>query len=235
MTRLDVPQKGRRSKPATRQANVPSRRRWQRLRWQWLAALGAAALALLGVGIYIAIGLTGSTTGSAQGTASPYNSGPITVHHHALRVTPEQAVASIHVSPRLAVALRKWDAGPGGTALTEVSGDLGDAMQASVVRFFSPMLRACSSLATAVTTARTGPPIPNAAMQASYTRALTKLAMGASDCRTGISLYPTDDQGLQARENPAMIHQAESELTAGTKDLYHATVDINAVRSHSHP
>lgn len=82
-----------------------------------------------------------------------------------------------------------------------------------------------------MTAAKVGPPIPNAVMQASYSRVLAKLATAAVDCRAGISQYPTEDEGLQTRENPAMIHQAESELAAGAKGLYQATVDINSVHS----
>jgi hypothetical protein len=230
MTRLDEPRKHSRSKPATRRASEPLGHRWRRPRWQWLAALAAVGLAGLGIVIYAATNRTGSTTGSNPSTASPYVSGPVTVHHHALRVTPEQAFASVRVPPRLAAALRKWDAGPGGTLLTNVSGDLGDAAQSFGVRQFGPMLRACSSLATAVTTATTGPPIPNAAMQASYSQALDTLAAAAADCRAGISQYPTEDEGLQTRENPTILHQAESELAVGATDLSRATVDINAVR-----
>jgi hypothetical protein len=233
MTKLDELKKRSQAKLATHRATTaPLWRRWQKPRWRWLAAPAVVGLVALGVGVYITTDRTASTAGSSLGTASPYNSGPITVHHHALRVTPEQAVASVQVGPRLTAALTKWDTGRGGTALAAVSGDLGDAMQAYGVRLFSPMLQACSSLATAVTAARVGPPIPDTALQVSYAQALAKLATAAADCRAGISQSPTEDQGLQTRENPATIRQAESELAAGTEGLYQATVDINAVRSH---
>ena len=232
MTSPDEPPQRSRPKVAMHRAAVPSWRRWQRL-----AVLAAVGLAVLGVVAYIASNRTGSTAGSSQDAASSADPvalaspGAITVHHHALRVTPEEVVASLHVPSQLADALKKWDADPGGTALAEVSGDLGNAMQASGVRLFGPMLQACSSLATAVTAAKADPPIPNAVMQASYSRALAELATAAVDCRAGISQYPTQDEGLQTRENPTTIHQAESELAVGAKDLYQTTVEINAVHS----
>lgn len=103
-----------RPKAAMHRAAAP----WWR-RWQWLAALVAAGLAVLGVAAYIASDRTGSTAESSQGAASSVSSiasgGPdaITVHHHALRVTPEESVASLKVPSQLADALKKWDAGPG--------------------------------------------------------------------------------------------------------------------------
>lgn len=112
-----------------------------------------------------------------------------------------------------------------------MSGDLGDAIQASGVRQFGPMKQACASLAAAVATAQTARPIPNANIQRSYDQALAQLARAAAKCGAGISLYPTEDQGLQARENPSILHRAESELTAGAEDLDQATADITAVRN----
>lgn len=232
MTRLDKLPERSRSKVARHSAAAPL---WRR--WQWLAALAAVGLAVLGVIAYVAGDRNGSTAANSEGAASSVGSvasaspgaAAITVHHHALRITPEKVVASLHVPSQLADALKKWDAGRGGTALAGVSGDLGDAMQASGVRLFGPMLQACSSLAAAVTAAKVGPPIPNAVMQASYSRALAKLATAAVDCQAGISRYQTQDEGLQTRENPAIIHQAESELAAGARDLYQATVDIDAI------
>jgi hypothetical protein len=212
---------------------------WKTLRrgHQLLIAGVAAALVVLG-GILIAINGGGSAAGPISGgssrslgTADPGIKNFTPAHRSSSSITPESAAAALQVPRALATVLAKWDAGPGGAALAHVSGDVGDAMQASGVRQFGPMKQACASLATAVTRAQTARPIPNANIQRSYGQALAQLARAAAKCGAGISLYPTEDQGLQARENPSILHRAESELTAGAENLHQATADITAARS----
>jgi hypothetical protein len=250
MTRTAEPKERTRPRVSAHRAPAPLWRRWQQgLRWpgwhgwpSWdrrkklgaLAAAGLAAVALVVVLVvaFIAPQRTGSAAGGALG-ASSGNSEPITVHHRALRVTPEEAVASIKVPPHLAAALKRWDAGPGGAALAEVSKDLGSATQDAGVRLYNPMKQACVSLAGAITAAKAAPPIPGAAMQKSYGLALTKLSVGAADCRAGISVYPYGDEDVKTYENPARLHRSLSELAAGARDLYLATVDLEAVQEHS--
>jgi hypothetical protein len=213
--------------------------RWKALRrnYQLLVVSAAATLVVLG-GVLIAINSGGSAPGPISGgssrslgNADPAIKSFTPAHRSSSSNTPESAVAALKVPHALATVLAKWDAGPGGAVLAQVSADLGDALQASGVSQFGPMKQACASLATAVARAQTGRPIPNANIQRSYGQALTQLARAAAKCGAGISLYPTDDQGLQARENPTILHRAESELTAGAKDLDQATVDISAVRN----
>jgi hypothetical protein len=206
-----------------------------RRRWRWVAPLAAAGAAALAVVVYVATEGTGAETGGSPGTAASSGGaaspspGPVTVHHAALRKTPEEVVASLHLPPGLAAALTKWDAGRGGTELADVSSQVGAATQASGLRLYAPMRHACLSLSAAVSAARAGPPIPSPVRQAAYSRALAKLASAASVCQAGISLYPTEDQGLQAREDPAAVRQADGELATGARDLYQATVDISAL------
>lgn len=245
---------------AVHQAPAPSRNRWQRgadswqwltahlqpliRRWKslrrrqkWLAACAAAVLVVLST-VYAASSLGGSPASSVRdgtsrplGTADPAIKHFTPAHRSSSSDTPEAAVAAMRVPQALATALEKWDAGPGGPGLAQVSDDLGAATQASGVRLYGPMLQACSSLATAVTAAKSGPPIPGAGMRGLYSRALDKLATAAKECQAGLSQYPTEDEGLQTRANPTIVHQADLELAAGAKSLYQATVEINAVRS----
>ena len=214
-------------------------RRWKALRrgHQLLVVSAAATLVVLGA-VLIAINGGGSAAGPTSGgtsrplgTADPAIKNFTPAHRSSSSNTPEAAAAALRVPHALATVLAKWDAGPGGAALAQVSGDLGDAIQASGVRQFGPMKQACASLAAAVATAQTARPIPNANIQRSYDQALAQLARAAAKCGAGISLYPTEDQGLQARENPSILHRAESELTAGAEDLDQATADITAVRN----
>jgi hypothetical protein len=213
--------------------------RWKALRRgrQLLIAGAVAALVVFG-GVLIAINGNGSAAGPISGgTSRPLaNADPAVknftpAHRSSSSNTPEAAAAALQVPHALATVLAKWDAGPGGAALAQVSADLGGALQASGVKQFGPMKQACASLAAAVARAQTGRPIPNANIQKSYGQALTQLARAAAKCGAGISLYPTEDQGLQARENPTILHRAESELTAGAEDLDQATADISAVRN----
>lgn len=263
MTNLRKPHRGSPLR-ATHKASAPSRYRWPwRVdRWQWLAAhlqrpsrrwrslgrlqrrLVACAVAVLAIlaATYIAVASNsqhslapaGDGTSRAVSNADPAIKNFTPAHRSLSSHTSEAAVAAMRVPRALATTLVKWDAGPGGTALTQVSADLGAATQESGIRLFGPMLQACSSLAIAVTTAKSGPPIPDVGMQTLYGRALAKLAEAATECRAGLSQYPTEDEGLQTRANPTVVHQADLELAAGAKYLYQATVDINAAHSRAH-
>lgn len=254
MTSSDRPGQGGR-RQATHRAPGPSRRRRPSLaavtsgrrwwsaalavvgrRWRWLAPAAAIGLAALVVLVYAVGWRTGPAAGSSRGAAPAGGAavsgraspGGATVHR-ASRETPEQVVASVHLPSGLTAALRKWESGSGGKDLANVSSQLGAATQASGIRLFGPMRQDCSDLASAVTAATSGPPIPDSVMQGTYRRALAKLAAAAATCQAGISLYPTEDQGLQAREDPATIGQADAEFATGARELYQATVDIHAL------
>jgi hypothetical protein len=213
--------------------------RWKALRRGYqLVIVGAAATLVVLGGILIAVNGGGSAAGPISGgssrslgTADPAIKNFTPAHRSSSSNTPESAAAALQVPHALAKVLARWDAGPGGTALAQVSGDLGDAMQASGVKQYGSMKQACASLAAAVARAQTARPIPNANIQKSYGQVLAQLARAAAKCGAGISLYQTEDQGLQARENPSVLHRAESELAAGAEGLDQATADITAARS----
>ena len=61
-------------------------------------------------------------------------------------------------------------------------------MQSAGLKLYAPMRLACVQLASDISTAQAGPPIPDAAMQRLYTRALTGLSRAAADCRAAITM-----------------------------------------------
>jgi hypothetical protein len=126
----------------------------------------------------------------------------------------------------LRAQVKAWDAGSGGAALAAVSNQFGNAMQAGGVREYVEMKRACLKLAASVKTAQAEPPIPDAAMQELYAKALSMLVNGASDCVAAISEQPDGDEYNVTTENPTMLHTAMSALSGGSKDLYRATAEI---------
>ena len=231
MTSSRKPQERSRPRASAHRALAPP---WHR--WQWLAAVAAVALVVSVVGVYLASGHTGTAAGSPKAATSASSSTSSIHHaaiiHHAPIVSPELVFARIHVPLTLAAELAKWGAGPGGSALAEVSDDLGNATQDAGIQLYDPMKTACQSLAAAVTAAKAAPPIPDAIMQRSYDLALARLATAATDCRAGISVYPYGDEDVKTYENPTLLHQSVSGLVAGAKDLYRATVDINAIHHH---
>ena len=131
-------------------------------------------------------------------------------------------------------SVASWQSGPGGRDLTAVSSRLGQALQASGIRQYSPMKYACAQLASSVAAAKAGPQIPQAAMQNLYAQALTELAKGAADCQQAISIAPTGDETIQAHVNTARLHQATSEISAGATDIFRSTAEIQIASRQQH-
>jgi hypothetical protein len=123
-----------------------------------------------------------------------------------------------------------WDRGRGGAALAALSGQFGNVLQAAGVKEYALMRMACVQLAAEVATAQATPPIPDAAMQRLYAKALADFAKGAADCRAAVSQRPTGDETIQTRENAALLHRALSLVAAGSTDLYRATAEIEALK-----
>lgn len=218
---------------------------WFTRRWLSLGRLQQWLVACAVIGVVVLACTYATISGHSQSPAASGTNRPVANADPAIKNftparrssssdTPETAVAAMHVPRALATALKRWDNGPGGTALANVSGDLAAATQASGVKLFGPMLQACSSLTTAITAAKSTPPIPDASMQGLYSRALTKLTTAATECKSGLSQYPTEDQGLQTRANAPVVHRADLELAAAAKYLYQATVELNSARSRAH-
>jgi hypothetical protein len=201
--------------------------------WQWLAVFAVVTLAAVTVAFFsgngnstVAASQRASATASPSAGASAAAERRATAASRALAVTPEAALARMHVAPKLAAALKSWDAGHGGAALATASADLDSATQAAGLKLYAPMKLACSSLGTAVTDAQAEPPIPDAAKQKLYAGALGTLATAVADCRAGISAHPYGDEDIQTHENPTVLDRSLSDLAAGTKDLYLATVEL---------
>jgi hypothetical protein len=126
-----------------------------------------------------------------------------------------------------------WHAGHGGTDLATVSSQAGAVLQSGGIRQYAMMKNACGKLVGGVAAAQAGPPIPVAAMQALYAKALTELAKGAADCRAAISTTPDGDETVKTAVNSAMLHRSTSELAAGADNIFRATAEIEiASRQH---
>ena len=131
-------------------------------------------------------------------------------------------------------SVASWQSGPGGRDLTAVSSRLGQALQASGIRQYSPMKAACAQLASSVAAAKAGPQIPQAAMQNLYAQALTDLAKGAADCQQAISIAPTGDETIQAHVDTATLRKATSEISAGATDVFRSTAEIQIASRQQH-
>jgi hypothetical protein len=205
---------------------------WRRT-WLWAVLAGAAAITVAGV--YLPGKGSGFATGapakpSASFASSATSQPPAAVPTRSVPParTPEQLATSGHLSPKLKIALRRWNVGIGGRAFAAVSNDLGTALQAGGVKLYSTMRSACVSLASAVDTAKSGPPIPDRATQARYAAALAGLATAAADCHAAITERASGDETLRTEENPTRFRRAEIELGAGTRNLYVVTEEIAA-------
>jgi hypothetical protein len=122
----------------------------------------------------------------------------------------------------------RWRSGPGGAALTTVETQLGNAMQAAGLKMYVPMKMACGSLASGISAAQSGPPIPYEAMQRLYASALAGLSHTATDCRTAISVQVNgEDVGVHLDHR--LLDQSRAEFAATSGELYKATAEIQVL------
>jgi hypothetical protein len=215
-----------------------------RRRWLWIALSAAVGLAGLAAVNISGHGSFRSLAGAHPATAASVpsqGSGPSQGSRPNPDATKPIPVAipspdPVRTSPaprlprKLAASLARWDAGPGGAALTAVTNGLGDATQAEGLRLFGVMKDACSKLTTAVTSAKTGPPMPGAGLQGRYARALVTLAAAAADCQAAISAAPSGDEGVDIHRDPRLFHRSVAELASGGRQLYRATAKVAALR-----
>jgi hypothetical protein len=130
----------------------------------------------------------------------------------------------------LVASVTAWGAGSGGVALKTVSGQVGVVLQATGLRQYGAARSACIKLATGVAAAQTAPPIPEAAMQQLYQKALTDLGQGAARCRTAISQRPSGAVYFKKQHDVEVLRQSTSALSAGADELYRATGEIKALQ-----
>jgi len=197
------------------------------IKWTWLGIM-LSVIAL--VGITLAVGgrshqATSDGTSAATGGA-PTAPGSIKAKGN-VPSAAQVAKSGGALSPptNMQSSVIAWQAGPGGKHLAAVTRLFGDALQAGGVRQYVQMRSACVQLAHSVSTAEAGPPIPVAAMQMLYGKALAELAKGAADCQTAIAIEPGDET-LGTKMNATMRQQAESELAAGARDIFRSTAEI---------
>jgi hypothetical protein len=213
---------------------------------RWVLIAGAiAGVCTITAGIAIAVfSLSGgpahpSVVGGplALRTAIPAPSGHATTGGHAMTSqsvpTMPPGVASdgiaktaLRFPKRLTRQVARWEAGPGGKSLAGVTAQMGYALQAAGGGLYPLMKQACASLASDIQTAQAGPPIPDAAMQQVYGRALTTLSQAAANCRSAISLSPVNGESLETHVHEALLEQSRTEMAAGSKTLYKATAEV---------
>lgn len=130
--------------------------------------------------------------------------------------------------PQLQRAMKSWRSGPGGAALTTVETQMGNAMQDAALKMYVPMKLACGSLASGISAAQSGPPIPYEAMQRLYASALAGLSRAAADCRTAISVR-VDGEDVEVHLNRGTLGQSRRDFDATSGQLYKATAEIQAL------
>ena len=140
------------------------------------------------------------------------------------------AKTALEWPPRLKHQIEAWRAGPGGAALSAVTEQMGHAMQAAAVKLYPSMRLTCVKLASDIRTAQAAPPIPDAAMQQLYARALTGLSSAAADCRQAISAHASGDETLDIHLNKAQMSRARAGFTTASRRIYNATASIQALR-----
>lgn len=200
----------------------------------------SAALALVGVGVILAVLLpggksTGTTTGNAAGTGTGSSSQPGTTTSGVAaaaqpptRAAAEEANAGNAVKPTNSLRVAVWNGGRGGSAWRAVSAQLGTVLMTHAEKQVAQLRQACQVLQAKVTTAQAAPPIPDKAMEQLYKRALTQISTGAGNCRASITSDLHGDEDLVVHQNTALMNRAMSELSTGSNELYKATAYIKA-------
>ena len=118
-----------------------------------------------------------------------------------------------------------WDAGPGGKTLASVGEQMGTAMQSAGLKLYAAMKLACAQLASDVSTAQAGPPIPDHAMQRLYAKALAGLSRAAADCHAAISIH-ADGEDTAVHVKGPLLNRSRAEFAAASTKLYRATGEI---------
>ena len=139
------------------------------------------------------------------------------------------ARSALRWPPHLKNQILRWEAGSGGAALAAVEQQLGNAAQAAGIRLYAPARQACVGLASDISTAQAGPPIPYDPMQRLYAGALSGLSRAAADCRTAISVHADGDEGLSIHVDHALLGRLQAEFAIASKKLYRATATIQAL------
>jgi hypothetical protein len=213
---------------------------WARISgWRWLPLAGigvSLCVAATGV-VVVASGNIDQSNHVATASSSPAADQTTLPSAAAKRPTRATAVTSDGVAktaltfpPGLRHEIKHWRAGPGGTALAAVTEQLGSVTLSAGARLYATTERACASLASSIEPARAGPPIPDAAMQQLYVKALKELSRTAADCQRAISVAPEGEENIQVHVDKALLHQVLTAFAAESQKLYKATAEIQELR-----
>lgn len=211
----------------TPSASMARHRRPPSFRFAMLATcLGIAAVAV-SVAVLSCGGPASQNAGTRSGSAASPAARPSvitadgagTTRRHVTAGTPAKSVWHHLARER---RIRRWKAGPGGTALAAVQTQMGTAMQAAGMKLYANMRLACMSLASNVRTAQAGPPIPDSATQRLYTAALVRLSQVAAQCRAAISA-PGGHEGGTTHVRASLLKRVRAQFAAAAQKLNVAT------------
>jgi hypothetical protein len=210
----------------------PSRLRLAgRSRWLVIVPSLAALCGATAVLVYVLTSAGPPATPHSAGNASPNpdTTEAVPVFHVPAPVVPVTLPrdGAIPMSAGAAPQVKAWKAGNGGTALAAVSSEAGQVAQASGQKQYVEMKKACSELATSVSSAQDDQPIPDAAMQKQYEKALSELAQAAASCQAAITEQPEGEEFVATTQNLADLSTAAAALASGATDLYQATGQIS--------
>jgi hypothetical protein len=197
-------------------------------------------LVVAGVSVALFSSLGGSQAGRVAGAgnspavATPRAAQP-TAPAASSRAAPRPGVASDGLAKsvlrwprRLQRQIKRWEAGPGGKALAAVEDQMGTAMQYAGLKLYAGMRLACAQLASDVSTAQAGPPIPDNAMQRLYAKALAGLARATAGCHAAISIHASGEDVATHVRGP-LLNRLRVEFAAMSKQLYQATGEIGSL------
>ena len=105
---------------------------------------------------------------------------------------------------------------------------MGTAMQSAGIKSYVPMRQACVTLASDVSIAQTGPPVPDGVIQQHYLRALAGLSQAAAHCQAAITVR-AGDETTDTHVNPALLTRTRLEFAAMSEKLYRATAALGSL------
>ena len=184
-------------------------------RWILLAAAGVGLCAIM-TGALLAVfsspgGRAGNNSGLSNGSAAAaarpaQPTSPVRSSTTGPDITNAGiAKTALRYPPARKGQIVRWASGLGGTAWSAVTAQLGDVTQTGGAGLYSPLRVRCTNLVSSVRTAQSAPTIPDAVMQRSYARVLSRLAVTAANCRNAISVHPDGDEGQEINVNKALL------------------------------
>ena len=205
---------------------LPGRSRWLVIVPSLVAFCGATAVLVY---VLTTGGSPATSRPAANASPNPDTTEAAPVFHVPAPVVPVTLPrdGAIPMAAGAAPQVKAWKAGNGGTALAAVASQAGEVAQASGQKQYVQMKKACSELAASVSSAQADPPIPDAAMQQKYQKALSELGQAAASCQAAITEQPEGEEFVATTQNSAELAAAAAALASGSTDLYQATGQIS--------